>query len=236
MAKLRVRPLHIGTITRQITTFCPILESEIVELPLISWLIEGSDKLILVDTGGGEPSEMPPQIHPYRREKEQTFEHVLQQAGFGCGDIDTVIVTHLHWDHCGGVQLFPEAEIIVQSEELRSASPFSPEITQPYRLLDGVDFTVVSGDVEISEGVKVILTPGHTHGLQGVLVDCDSGPVFIASDTFPLFKNIESDPPVMSNIYLDLEQYQKSAKMITELSSSVLPGHDFRVFEKEVYN
>jgi glyoxylase-like metal-dependent hydrolase (beta-lactamase superfamily II) len=123
----------------------------------------------------------------------------------------------------------------VQSEELRSASPFPPSVSTPYRLIDKVNFTVVSGDIEISEGVRVILTPGHTNGLQGVLVEGKDRSLFIASDTFPLFKNIESDPPIISNIYLDLDQYQKSIEKIAELSSFVLPGHDFRVFEEEVY-
>jgi N-acyl homoserine lactone hydrolase len=144
-------------------------------------------------------------------------------------------VTHLHWDHCSGLQLFPKAKIIVQSKELKSASPFPPEVSQPYRLIDEVNFTVVSGDTEISEGIRAILTPGHTYGLQGVLVEGKTRTFFIASDTFPLFKNIESDPPIMSNTYVDLEQYQKSIKKIAELSSLVLPGHDLRVFEEEVY-
>lgn len=100
---------------------------------------------------------------------------------------------------------------------------------------ENVDFTVISGDAQIGKGVRVILTPGHTHGLQGVLVDCETRPIFIASDTLPLFKNVESSPFTISDIYVDIERYRESLKKIAELSAFILPGHDFRVFEKAVY-
>jgi glyoxylase-like metal-dependent hydrolase (beta-lactamase superfamily II) len=58
---------------------------------------------------------------------------------------------------------------------------------------------------------------------------------FIASDTLPLFKNIESDPPIRSDIYVDFDQYQATIRRITDLSAFVLPGHDFRVFERAAY-
>ena len=79
------------------------------------------------------------------------------------------------------------------------------------------------------------MTPGHTHGLQGVLVEAESGRIFIASDTLPLFENIEQDPPAISSIYVDLQSYYDSIEKIGRLSAYILPAHDFRVFEKEVY-
>ena len=134
----------------------------------------------------------------------------MRKIGFRCDDVDIVVVTHLHWDHCGGLQLFPKAKIIVQAVELQSASPFPPGITMPYRLIDDVDFTVVSGDLTISDSVKSNFKhPVITYGLQGVLVNGENRSIFIASDTFPLFENVESDPPILSNTFVDLEQYQR---------------------------
>jgi N-acyl homoserine lactone hydrolase len=223
MASLKLYPLHVGTITRQITNFCHGLEPGIADLPLICWYIEGSDKRILVDTGGGDPSSADPKHHPYKRGEDQTPENALKKIGVGCQDIDIVVVTHLHWDHIGGNGLFPNAKIILQSEELGSANP------------GDTGYTLVSGDVEIAKGVRAVLTPGHTPGMQGVLVECEKKPIFIASDTLPLFKNIESDLFTISDIYVDIEQYQASIKKISQLSALILPGHDFRAFEKEVY-
>jgi N-acyl homoserine lactone hydrolase len=235
MQSLRIRPLHVGTITRQIAKFCRALEPAIVDLPLISWYIEGSDKRILVDTGGGDPATMPTQVRPYKRDKDQTVENALKKIGVSCEEIDIVIVTHLHWDHVGGNDLFPQEKIIIQSEELRSVSLFPVvEGTDTSDTSEKLGYTVISGDTEIAKGVKVILTSGHTYGLQGVLVEGETR-FFIASDTLPLFNNIESKPPIGSEIYVDLKQYEASIKRITELSAFVLPGHDFRVFERAVY-
>jgi glyoxylase-like metal-dependent hydrolase (beta-lactamase superfamily II) len=192
-------------------------------LPLICWYIEGSDKRILIDTGGGDPLTTDPKHHPYKREKDQTPENALKKIGVSCQDIDLVVVTHLHWDHIGGTGLFRHARIILQSDELGSGDPSE------------ADYTLISGDEEIAKGVRAILTPGHTPGIQGVLVESERKPIFIASDSLPLFKNIESDPFKISNIYVDLKQYHASIEKIARLKAFVLPGHDFRVFEKNVY-
>jgi glyoxylase-like metal-dependent hydrolase (beta-lactamase superfamily II) len=149
-----------------------------------------------------------------------------------------VIVTHLHWDHCGSNDLFPRAKIIVQKEELETArSPF-PSTTHAYirRVVDNVDYTIISGDKEVARGVNVLLTPGHTYGLQGVLVQGEKRRIFIAGDTLPLFANLEQDPPAISNIFVDLRKYYESLDKITRLSAFILPGHDFRVFERKVYD
>jgi N-acyl homoserine lactone hydrolase len=234
MVSLRIYPLHVGTITRQITGFCHGLEPDIVDLPLICWYIEGSDKRILVDTGGGDPARVDPKRRPYRRDDDQTPENALKKIGVSCQDIDIVVLTHLHWDHSAGSELFPKAKILVQSDELRLADRL---VTPTYtgNVPENVDFTVISGDAQVGRGVRVLVTPGHTHGLQGVLVNGQTGPIFIASDTLPLFKNVESSPFTISDIYVDIEQYYESLHKIAQLSAFILPGHDFRVFERTAY-
>ncbi len=238
MASLKIRPLHVGTITRQAMTFCYWLDpGKLVDVPLISWYIEGSDKKILVDTGGGDPSQALPRWKPYIRTEDQSLENALKKVEVRCEDIDIVIVTHLHWDHSAGNGLFPKANIIVQKEELFVArSPF-PIMTHAFikSIVEDINYTVVSGDQEISKGIKVFLIPGHTYGMQGVLVDAETKRYFIASDTFGFFKNLETDPPTISGIYVDLKKYYESLEKISQLSAFILPGHDFKVFDREVY-
>ena len=235
MHSLRIRPLYLGTITRQMANFCQGLElGKIGELPLIAWYIEGCDKKILVDTGGGNPSQASPRWLPYRKDSDQSIENGLKKIGVSCSDIDVVISTHLHWDHTGGNTLFDSRKIVVQEAELRYAR--SPEAVGA--CLPGIvdlDYTVISGDTDIAEGVRTIVTPGHTAGLQGVLVEAETRRIFIASDTLPLFSNMEQKPYAISNIYVDIDKYYQSVKKIASLSAFVLPGHDFRVLEKEVY-
>ncbi len=238
MPSLRIHPLHVGTITRQKMTFCYWLEPGVIEdVPLICWYIEGADKKILVDTGGGDPADAQPRWLPYKRPEGQDLETAVQRLGLSCQDIDIVIVTHLHWDHSAGNKLFPNAQIIVQEDELKSARNPYPIMSHGYikNIIEDVDYTVISGDKAIAAGVTAMLIPGHTYGLQGVLVEAQKQKYFIASDTFGFFKNLDTDPPTISGLYVDLQKYYDSLKKIAGLSAFVLPGHDFKVFDRAVY-
>lgn len=237
MSSLKIYPLHVGTITRPAMNFCYGLDpGMLIDVPLLCWYIEGSDKRILVDTGGGDPSEASPSRAPYTREEDQSIENALSKLGLGCEDIDIVIVTHLHWDHCAGNGLFSNARLIVQKEEIQSArSPF-PISANSYikKMVEDISYTIIAGDEKIAKGVTAIFTPGHTYGMQGVLVESKRR-IFIAGDTFCLYKNLEQQPPMISGIYVDLRKYYESIERIAKLSSLILPGHDFKVLEQEVY-
>lgn len=237
MKPLRVYPLHVGTITRPMANFSPSIGPGIIgDLPLIAWYIEGSDKKILVDTGGGDPLQANPRWLPYRREDDQSMEKALGKIGVKRDDIDIVIVTHFHWDHTGGNGLFPNTEIIVQEDELRYArTPEAAEDCLP-GIVENIAYTAVAGDKEIADGVEVFLTPGHSWGMQGVLVHGETNRIFLPSDSLPLYRNLEADPFEISNIYVDLQMYRESMKKIANLSAMILPSHDFDVLKKAVYS
>ena len=238
MAVVTIRPLHLGSITRQTMVFAYWLRpGVIIDAPIIAWYIEGPHKKILVDSGGGDPDSSTVQrFKPYKREKHQAVENALENIGVKCDDIDIVVATHLHWDHCGGNALFPNAKIIVREEELKAAlSPFPVQHGYERSLIESIDYKVVTEDLELDEGVRTVFTPGHTYGLQGVLVEAPSTRYFIAGDTIGLFENLGSNPFLISGIYVDMKLYYETMKKIVGLSAFVLPGHDMKVFEKEIY-
>jgi N-acyl homoserine lactone hydrolase len=154
MGSIKIHPLYLGAVTRPLMFVGYQLEpGKIVDLPLIAWYIEGSDKKILVDTGGGDPSKVLPRLLPYKREENQRLENALKKIGVKCEDIDTVIMTHLHWDHSADNALFPKAKMIVQEEELRTArSPF-PISAHGYikSVVEDIKYTVIAGDKEIAK-------------------------------------------------------------------------------------
>jgi len=136
------------------------------------------------------------------KEKNQSIENSLKKVGIRCEDIDIVLVTHLDWDHCAGNELFPKARFIVQKEELRSArSPFLI-LKRLYikNIIGDVEYTIISGNKMIVEGVTAIFKPRRTYGLQRVLVEAQKKRYFIAGDTFGLFENLKSNPPLISGI------------------------------------
>lgn len=238
MSSIRIHPLRVGTITRQKMMFAYWTNpGTIIEAPVIAWYIEGSDRKILVDTGGGDPAKVSQRYQPYRREPDESIENALKKIGIRCEDIEIVIATHLHWDHSAGNDLFPKAKIIVQESELRSARTPLPAASHGYirRMVEEVDYSVISGDQKIAEGIQVVVTPGHTYGFQGVLVEAAERRYFIAGDTYGLFQNLESDPPLISGIYVDMRLYYESVAKISKLNAFVLPGHDAKVFDRKVY-
>jgi glyoxylase-like metal-dependent hydrolase (beta-lactamase superfamily II) len=151
-----------------------------------SLLIERDKQHILVDTGYGDKlSEK--QRGFISLERERRLLNSLEALGIGPLDIDLVINTHLHSDHCGGntrfdednhlVPTFPRATYCVQRLELADAS-FPNERTQAtYRgenfepLQQAGQLRVLRGDTRLSGEVRVIVTPGHTRAHQCVIVE-----------------------------------------------------------------
>lgn len=148
-------------------------------IPIYSWFIGGGDRNILVDTG-----EMHP-IQSIDREasingKIYTFEEGLAKWSLNPEDIDTIIHTHLHNDHCENDYKCTNAEIFVHEKELESIHDPHP---LDYRYLEDFIEDVenkgqirpVRQDMEIVPGISVMHTPAHTPGGLTVLIDTALG-------------------------------------------------------------
>jgi N-acyl homoserine lactone hydrolase len=209
-----------------------------IQIPVTVALIEGPEK-ILVDTSFLSVER----TWQIRRRKitripEQELLAALASAGASPEEITTVILTHLHYDHCGNNRLFPNARFFVQREELRYAlapttfdatAYFAPSlgITPDYL---GTRFELLDGDAEIADGVKVITTPGHTPGHQSVVVDTAGGRYCISGDAVMWFENLERRIP--PGIHTSMIECMASLERIARETDHVLPGHEPKVFER----
>ena len=214
----------------------------IITTAYLVWLISGNGLHILVDSGGPDPSAAASMSYPHLSDAVY-LRDALEEQGVSCHEIDAVILSHLHWDHSYNLELFPHAKIYVQAEELRHA--VTPSLYDSYAYVatpnEGLpgwmtgfpQLVRLDGDSELFPGIKAILTPGHTPGQQGVLVQTQEGLYLIASDMYPLFENYEHKIP--NGICLSFESWYLSDARIRKLGAKVLPGHDPKVMSRQRY-
>lgn len=195
-----------GDLTRAVRT---MLSRDWAEpVPILAWLIEHPEGLIVVDTGESSRAMEPgyfPRWHPYYRlsvrmhvAPDQEIGPRIRALGLDPLDVRTVVMTHMHTDHAGGLEHFPNSQILLSKTELsayrsrkakldgylphRAPEWFAPETLT---LSDGAFGGFNASQVLTDAGdVRVVETSGHTPGHVSVIVDEGEGhQVFIAGDT-----------------------------------------------------
>jgi len=203
-------------------------------LDFFVWAIVGPAGAIIVDTGFDEAMSR-------RRQREivKPVRDGLAALGVAPEVVADVIVTHLHYDHCGNHELFPQARYHLQDREMAYATGrcmCHPALRLPFEADDVVAmvrkvFTgrvaFHDGDDEIVPGVSVHLIGGHSRGLQCVRVKTRRGHVVLASDATHLYAHIDSGRvfPITYNIGDVVEGYATLKKLAVS-PLHVVPGHD----------
>lgn len=212
-----------------------------VDMPLdyFVWAIVGRKRTFMVDTGFGA-------VVGGQRGRE-TFRPVpegLGAVGIDPDGVEDVIVTHLHYDHAGNLDLFPRARFHLQDCEMAFATgrcmchaamrhPFEVDdvvglVRRVYR--DGVRFH--DGDAEVAPGISVHLIGGHSKGLQAVRVNTERGHVVLASDAAHFYRHLDERRvfPVTHSVENVLEGYNR-VEALASSKDHVVPGHDPLVLE-----
>ena len=218
-------------------------KDETVDTIYAIWLIRGGGRNILFDSG----------FHRARWFKEWTIKNYLQPdkavalAGVKPEEITDVVISHAHWDHLGGIDLFPKATVWIQKQEY---AYYTGEAWQPGGKHGGIDpedvqalvkrntegrLRLVDGDgVEILPGIAAYTGSRHTFASQWIRVAGDR-PFVLASDNCYLYRNLAEHRA--SATFSEADQpgnIRNQARMI-ELAGSadrVVPGHDPKQFER----
>jgi glyoxylase-like metal-dependent hydrolase (beta-lactamase superfamily II) len=209
-------------------------ETTAQDLDYFVWLIRGHGRDILVDTGfNAEEAKL--------RSRKLTLNPVDALARFGvnAADIRDVVVTHLHYDHAGNLDRFPNARFHLQDREMAYATgrcmchgilrhPFSVEhVTLMVRHVFGERVSFHSGDGEVAPGVTLHRVGGHSDGLQVVRVETARGPVVLASDASHYYANMHrrSPFPILYNLGDMVEGWHIVARLAGD-PDRIIPGHD----------
>ncbi len=204
------------------------ITNELGQLPDFTYLIEGGDQLILVDTGMSWTEHADKYHHGPSNQRPgiDDIESRLKQVGHKPEDVDIVIFTHLHWDHVFYLEKFTNARFIVNEEEWNYAhdpvplhyksycrpiiaedgdTTYNGEFIAPYDI-PGVKerFEMVNGDVEIVPGISVFETPGHSTGSMSVTVETEEGPFFCVGDAVFVMGNIDVPKEMADALHYDI--------------------------------
>lgn len=198
------------------------------------WLLRNGEQTILVDTGY-DRAEAGRRDRPILHEPSE----LLSGFGYPAKSIDTVILTHLHYDHAGSLGEFTHANLHVQASEMQFATgpcmchdhlrlPFTGEhVCDMVRSLYQGKVTFTDGVREIAPGVECHLIGGHSRGLQCVRVRTARGWVVLASDASHYYENYRSGKPFP--IVVDMQDMLDGYDTLRRLASSdnhIIPGHD----------
>jgi len=201
-----------------------------IKLGLNCLLVKTQGELILVETGPG--ADLDPKFYEYYGvESKPGLLASLERLGYQPEEITIVINTHLHFDHCGGnthkndagkfVPTFPKARYIIQRGEWeyagqpteRDKESYLPETYLPLEQFGLVEF--VDGDAEVSEGVEVFLSPGHTSRHQCVRVSSEGRVLFFLGDLVPTSAHIGL-PYIMSYDLYPMETMASKKKFFEQ--------------------
>jgi glyoxylase-like metal-dependent hydrolase (beta-lactamase superfamily II) len=217
-------------------------DSHDVPMPLdyFVWVVTGAGRAFVVDTGFDRTMAAKRGRHITR-----PIEEGLKALGVDAGTVQDVIVTHMHYDHAGNSDLFPQARYHIQDREMAYCTgrcmchpvmrfPFEPDDVagMVQRVFQG-KVVFHDGDAVIAPGISVHHMGGHTDGLQVVRVRTQKGWMVLASDATHLYANIEQQRPfpIVYNVGDMIEAYGR-IYALADAPQLVIPGHDPEVLKR----
>jgi len=213
-----------------------------LDIAMMIWLVRGNGRNILVDSGFYHERFFKDwQVKDFTKPSE-----TLKRVGLKPEDVTDVIISHMHWDHADGMDLFPNARIWIQKDEFEY---YAGEAWQSKDTHGGIDeedvltlvrlntqgkVVLVNGDAqEIIPGVTCYTGGKHTYQSQYVGVQTAAGTVVVASDNMYLYENLERHAAIAATVDAASNlRAQDRMKQIAARPGLIVPGHDPAVFAK----
>jgi glyoxylase-like metal-dependent hydrolase (beta-lactamase superfamily II) len=214
-----------------------------MDIAMTIWVLKGADgRVAIVDSG----------FHRDQYFRQHTVKDFVKPSdaiaplGLRPSDVTDLFITHMHWDHGGGMDLFPSARVWIQKDEY---DYYAGEAWQARSTHGGIDpedvleivtrntqgkVSFVRGDDETSlSGITFGIGGRHTWQSQFVTVQTRTSTVVLASDNTYLYENLDTHTPVSQT--LDAASNLRTQDRMKSLASKpalVIPGHDPAVFER----
>jgi glyoxylase-like metal-dependent hydrolase (beta-lactamase superfamily II) len=211
-----------------------------LDIAAMVWLIRRSDgTAILMDAGFYRDKFM----QRWKPTNYRLPSEAVMLAGVRPEQVTDIIVSHVHWDHMDGADLFPNATLWIQREEFTHHTDESGKVLD--RAIDAEDAVMlatlnragrvklVDGEQEIIPGIRVYTGGKHTYASQFATVQSPVGVIVLASDNAYLYENLDQHRPIAQT--LDSLSNLRAQERMKSLASSprlIVPGHDPEVLTR----
>ena len=213
-----------------------------MDIAMMIWVLKGDGRIAVVDSGFFRDRYFSQfTVKDYVKPSE-----AIAPLGIKPEDVTDLLLSHMHWDHAGGIDLFPKARVWVQKDEY---DYYTGEAWQSARSHGGIDaddvqaivkrniegrVSFVRGDDDRSlPGIRFGIGGKHTFASQFVVVSTRPHTVVIASDNMYLYENMDTHTPISQT--LDAASNLRTQDRMKSLASEprlLVPGHDPAVFAR----
>jgi len=214
--------------------------TERVDIAMTVWVLRGQDRVVLVDAGFYRDEFLASwEVEDFVKPSE-----AVARFGVRPEDVTDIVISHMHWDHVDGADLFPNARVWVQQAEyeyyadsthLPRSGVFASDVAMLREIERAGRLQLVPGDSsEIAPGIVAFTGGRHTHESQYVSARLEGGATAVfASDNLYLYANLERRRPIAAT--WDTVSNLAAQDRMRRLASSerlIVPGHDLAVFSR----
>ena len=213
-----------------------------LDIAMMVWLIRGGGKTILFDSGFYRDQF----FKQWRVSAFSKPSSAVDKIGVKPEDVTDVVISHMHWDHADGMDLFPKAKIWLQKDELEYYAGSAWQSRRTHGGIDPDDVTAavklnMDGRVGLIDGDAKEFLPGitaytggkHTYASQFLAVNTAKGLVVLASDNMYLYENLDKHVPIAAT--LDRDSNLRAQDRMRQLAADprlIIPGHDPEVMTR----
>jgi glyoxylase-like metal-dependent hydrolase (beta-lactamase superfamily II) len=207
-----------------------------LDIAMLIWVLRGNGRTVLFDSGFYREKFLKDwKPRDFRKPSE-----AVARLGIKPADVTDVIISHAHWDHVDGADLFPKATIWIQKEEYRYYTGDAWQAEETHGGIDAEDMQAllraniagrlrfVNGDdQEVLPGVRCYVGAKHTWQSQYCAVPTRSGTVVLASDNMYLYENLEKHAAIAQTLDPAANlRAQDRMKGLATKPELIVPGHD----------